>query len=44
MSETGTITERAGKYLTFVLAEEDYGLEILKVRRSSENRLKTTNY
>ena len=24
--------ERAGKYLTFVLAEEDYGLEILKVR------------
>jgi len=25
-------TERAGKYLTFVLAEEEYGLEILKVR------------
>ena len=24
--------QRAGKYLTFVLAEEDYGLEILKVR------------
>ena len=23
---------RAGKYLTFVLAEQDYGLEILKVR------------
>jgi len=30
MSETAT--ERAGKYLTFVLAGEDYGLEILKVR------------
>jgi len=27
-----TTRERAGKYLTFVLAEEDYGLEILKVR------------
>ncbi len=25
-------TGRAGKYLTFVLAEEDYGLEILRVR------------
>lgn len=25
-------TDRAGKYLTFVLAGEDYGLEILKVR------------
>ena len=24
--------EREGKYLTFMLAEEDYGLEILKVR------------
>jgi purine-binding chemotaxis protein CheW len=24
--------DRAGKYLTFVLAEEEYGLEILKVR------------
>jgi purine-binding chemotaxis protein CheW len=24
--------ERAGKYLTFALAEEEYGLEILKVR------------
>jgi purine-binding chemotaxis protein CheW len=24
--------QRAGKYLTFCLAEEDYGLEILKVR------------
>ncbi len=32
MSETATATQRAGKYLTFVLAEEDYGLEILKVR------------
>jgi len=30
MSEASA--ERAGKYLTFVLAEEDYGLEILKVR------------
>ena len=29
---TATATERAGKYLTFVLAGEDYGLEILKVR------------
>ena len=29
---TETATQRAGKYLTFVLAEEDYGLEILKVR------------
>jgi len=25
-------TDRAGKYLTFMLAEEEYGLEILKVR------------
>ena len=25
-------SQRAGKYLTFVLAEEEYGLEILKVR------------
>ena len=25
-------TERGGKYLTFVLGEEEYGLEILKVR------------
>jgi len=36
MSETTatveSATERAGKYLTFVLAEEEYGLEILKVR------------
>jgi len=28
----GGTTERAGKYLTFGLAEEEYGLEILKVR------------
>ena len=28
----GAIRQRAGKYLTFVLAEEEYGLEILKVR------------
>ena len=27
-----TISERAGKYLTFELYEEEYGLEILKVR------------
>lgn len=32
MSSTATAVQRAGKYLTFVLAEEDYGLEILKVR------------
>ncbi len=25
-------SDRAGKYLTFILAEEEYGLEILKVR------------
>ena len=29
---TSETSERAGKYLTFVLAEEEYGLEILKVR------------
>ena len=27
-----SIDRRAGKYLTFVLAEEEYGVEILKVR------------
>ena len=27
-----TAAQRAGKYLTFVLADEEYGLEILKVR------------
>jgi len=37
MAEQLTVTEqeqstRAGKYLTFALAEEEYGLEILKVR------------
>ena len=40
MSETATrtqqlnkaITEKEGKYLTFALANEEYGLEILKVR------------
>jgi purine-binding chemotaxis protein CheW len=37
MTETATqeiaeSTTRAGKYLTFALAEEEYGLEILKVR------------
>jgi purine-binding chemotaxis protein CheW len=26
------VAQRAGKYLTFILAEETYGLEILKVR------------
>lgn len=32
-TEVASVTsERAGKYLTFVLAEEEYGLEILKVR------------
>jgi len=28
----GQAVDRAGKYLTFALAEEEYGLEILKVR------------
>jgi purine-binding chemotaxis protein CheW len=28
----GSTRQRGGKYLTFVLAEEEYGLEILKVR------------
>ncbi len=32
MTTTATVTERAGKYLTFGLGNEDYGLEILKVR------------
>ena len=37
MTEQATLqatgqTEKAGKYLTFVLAQEEYGLEILKVR------------
>ncbi len=37
MAEQATITlqkqsERAGKFLTFILAEETYGLQILKVR------------
>ena len=32
MTTVARATERAGKYLTFVLADEDYGLEILKVR------------
>ncbi len=31
-SAVAVVTDRAGKYLTFRLAEEDYGLEILKVR------------
>ena len=29
---TMALHEREGKYLTFTLADEDYGLEILKVR------------
>jgi len=29
---TGTATDKEGKYLTFALAHEEYGLEILKVR------------
>jgi purine-binding chemotaxis protein CheW len=31
-SRDGAILEREGKYLTFALAQEEYGLEILKVR------------
>lgn len=31
-SEGGGLVERAGKYLTFDLASEEYGLEILKVQ------------
>jgi len=30
--ESTALHEKEGKYLTFTLAEEDYGLEILKVR------------
>jgi len=30
--ENRTLQEKEGKYLTFTLANEDYGLEILKVR------------
>ncbi len=29
---TATATSRGGKYLTFVLGDEEYGIEILKVR------------
>ena len=36
MTTVARATERAGKYLTFVLADEDYGLEILKVREIME--------
>lgn len=32
VSQTGTAEGKGGKYLTFRLAEEEYGLEILKVR------------
>jgi purine-binding chemotaxis protein CheW len=32
MSGTATIESRAGKYLTFKVATEEYGLEILKVQ------------
>lgn len=31
-SRDGTATNKEGKYLTFALAQEEYGLEILKVR------------
>lgn len=31
-NKTGSVDHRAGKYLTFRLANEEYGLEILKVR------------
>ena len=31
-SSAGTLLTREGKYLTFALAKEEYGLEILKVR------------
>jgi purine-binding chemotaxis protein CheW len=31
-TRTGSMDSRAGKYLTFRLAQEEYGLEILKVR------------
>ena len=30
--EVTALHERAGKYLTFVLDQEEYGIEILKVR------------
>ena len=30
--ESNSLQEKEGKYLTFTLAAEDYGLEILKVR------------
>ncbi|HNS20988.1 MAG TPA: chemotaxis protein CheW [Sedimentisphaerales bacterium] len=30
--QNGAVLDRAGKYLTFALAQEEYGLEILKVR------------
>lgn len=32
MTAPATTTDKGGKYLTFVLGEEEYGLEILKVR------------
>ena len=30
------VAQKQGKYLTFALADEEYGLEILKVREISE--------
>ena len=30
--ESGAARDKEGKYLTFALAQEEYGLEILKVR------------
>ena len=32
MNQSSSVAARAGKYLTFGLGDEDYGLEILKVR------------
>jgi purine-binding chemotaxis protein CheW len=32
MSNTSTVASHGGKYLTFALGKEEYGLEILKVR------------
>jgi len=31
-ANVATVTDKEGKYLTFALAQEEYGLEILKVR------------
>jgi len=34
--QSGAPPEKDGKYLTFALAHEEYGLEILKVRDRAE--------